>query len=432
MKSFIIAGSGLAVGAVVLSLLFAGPPALELDLPIYAVDAGRSKFFEYTSKDYDDLAKFDVTIMGHETLIGDQHNGLVDSVRTRNENWIYLVYVFAYGCHKDWDVSKGFYKDLWDMIDRNDYWMRYADGTIVNHWYNNNNMWMFNQGAEGLADSLGLFYSSWMKERDNVRHHVGFFVDWITVPYPEWAIANRDSIDLNRNGIAYAFDPGDEEQNSRFPYQIDEAFRKYIEDDTFLIVPNGGIHRQNGYEFAHLFDGAMNELVNLYYPKPEQWERAMVDSRFLNTSRVDPPLLMFQAGSQDSSGFCTEAQASIANGMCAFQFGHLDRKLTLGKRVSEPLWAEDTVSAFFVKGKDQFLVRAISDPFIWPYLIVSLTTGDTLSRGGGWLAQKSGSPLRLVLDDYEDYLADKYGEPIGLEVLSKWAETSSEITEICE
>jgi len=189
----------------------------------------------------------------------------------------------------------------------------------------------------------------------------------------------------------------------------------------------------NDNEYAGLFDGGMYELMNLYYPKTQdQWEKAVVHSEAFDNSRVNPPLLMFQGGENDSIGYPTEALASIANGACNFQFRKMGRRISLGKRVTDPVWSGDTVSAVFVSGGEQLIARAVSDPFIWPYLITSFDGADTLSRGGGWTAQVPPSDLEEVLIEYEKYLSDSYGQPVNLDSITKWAETSSAITEICK
>ena len=440
MKRFTIAGSGLAAGTIILGFFLFSSSPVELQLPIYG-DNIWAKFPDgYTSEDYDDMAEFDMMIFGHELYVSDRHTGLVDSVRTRNPDFMPLFYAFVYGCRTAWGNStRGFYGEFFHMMDRNDFWIRDYRGDIVYGPATNDPsipVQFFNCGAPGMADSIAQFHAKWMYEMGHVDHHVGMFLDWMTSPYPQWPTP-RDvgDYDFNRNGIPYRDDPGDEKQNSEYPYQIAKAFREaFSSEPTFLLMPNGNVHYTRDNEYAHLWDGGMYELINLYYPASKsQWEKAVVHSKYFDNSRVNPPLLMFQGGENDSIGYPSEALASIANGVCNFQFRHLPRKLDLGKRVSDPMWSGDTVSAIFVNSKgQQRLARTVYDDYIWPYLITSFDGADTLSRGGGWLRQEQPSDLHLILMDYNDYLTEHMGRKIDLSVISKWSATSSAIDEVCK
>jgi hypothetical protein len=426
---------GLGAGVVVLK----DKDTLELTLPIYTDNIWEKFSDGYTSEDYDAMAEFDMLIFGHEVYVHDRHNGLVDSVRTRNPDFIPLFYAFIYGCRSGWGESGGFYAEIYNMVDRNDYWIRDYHGDIVIGPATNDPtipVQFFNCGAPGLADSLAAIHAKWMYARGHVQHHTGMFLDWITTPYPQWPTpVDRDDYDFNRNGIPYRDDPKDEAMNSQYPEQIAKAFRKaFSTEPTFLLMLNGNAHYAKDNEYTHLFDGGMYELHNLYYPRSQDHrEKAMSHIEFFDNSRVNPPLLMFQGGEEDSVGYTTEALASIAGAACNFQFRHLPRRIELGKRVMDPVWSGDTVTTIFSRQDGaQFTSRVVYDNFIWPYLITSFDGADTLSRGGGWPAAVPPTALYLVLDDFNNYLTFHMGEPISLSTISYWAGTTVDIIAACE
>lgn len=434
----VVASTIVAVGLMAGVVMKADTKPLELTLPIYADNIWHKFGDGYTSEDFDNLAEFDVLIAGHETLIGDRHNNLVDSVRVRNPDWVYLPYVFVYGCRPSWEHIGGFYGEIFDFIDGNDFWIRDYHGDIVVGPATNDPtipVQFFNCGAPGLAEGLAKIHAKWMYARDNVRPFTGVFMDWMTVPYPQWPFPTPiGDLDFNRNGIPARDDPGDAKQVAEYPYQIAKAFREaFSSEPTFLLVPNGNVHYANNAQYAHLFDGGMYELINLYYPRPQHWAKAVVATDGFDHSRINPPLLMFQGGENDSIGFPSEALASIANGMCNFQYLNLPRKLDLGKRTSEPVWSADTVTATFSDGRHNYIARAVATDYIWPYLIMTADGADTLSRGGGWPAQEiTTTELQLILQDYNDYLTKHMGETINLSVIAYWAGTTAAILEECE
>jgi len=433
----VVLALGLGTGALVLH----AQDTIQLTLPIYSDNIWEKFPNGYTSEDYDAFAEFDMIIVGHELYLHDRHNGLVDSVRTRNPDFIPLFYAFVYGCRSGWGEASpsSFYRQFFDMIDRNDWWIRDAKGDLIIGPATNNpslDVQFLNCGAPGLADSVAEFHAEWMYARGHVQHHTGMFLDWMTSPYPQWP-SPRDvgDYDFNRNGIPYRDDPKDEAQNALYPEQIAKAFRKaFSSEKTFLLVPNGNVHYTRNAEYAHLWDGGMYELINLYYPNAAQWPKAVVATDGFDNSRVNPPLLMFQGGENDSIGFPSEALASIANGATNFQFRNLTRKINLGKRAGDPTWSADTVTAFFVNDKGKrFVARAVATDFIWPYLITSYVGGDTLSRGGGWPAQEvTATELELILEDYNRYLMSKMGKPINLSVISYWAGVTQDILKACD
>jgi hypothetical protein len=295
---------------------------------------------------------------------------------------------------------------------------------------------MLNCGAPGLAEGVAEFHAKYWYAQGFVLPWTGCFLDWITIPFPQWAITTPiDSLDFNRNGIPQCDDPKDAEYQAQYAAQMSKAFREaFAAEPTFLLMVNGNVHYAKDNKYTHLWDGGMHELVNLYWPKNvPQWKKAMVQSEDFDHSRIDPPLLMFQGGENDSIGFPSEVQASIANGACNFQFRHLDRKLNLGKRVSDPTWSADTVSAVFsAEDGSQYIARAVATDFIWPYLITSFDGADTLSRGGGWPRAEASDELYLILDDYNNWLYAHYGEVINLITLQKWASTTADIIGACE
>jgi len=399
----IVASTIVAIGLMAGVVMNADTKPLQLDLPIYGDNIWYKFGDGYTSEDYDDIAEFDMMIFGHELYLNDKHIGLIDSVRTRNPDFIPLFYAFVYGLRPGWEHAGGFYTEFYNMVNDNDWWLRDYHGDIVVGPATNDPtipVQFLNCGAPGLAEGVAKIHAKWMYNMGHVRPHSGMFLDWMTVPYPQWPFPTpRGDLDFNRNGIPASEDPGDAEQNAAYPYQIAKAFRNaFSSEPTFLLMPNGNVHYANNAEYAHLWDGGMYELVNLYYPKPNHWAKAVIATDGFDKSRVNPPLLMFQGGENDSIGFPSEALASIANGVCNFQFRNLDRKLSLGKIASEPVWSGDTVSAFFDDGQKRYVVRAVATDYIWPYLITSYDGADTLSRGGGWPAQEVIPPSLWKFD----------------------------------
>ena len=430
----VVTAIGLAAGVVVMSQ----PDTLQLTLHIYTDNIWEKFSDGYTSEDYDAMAEFDMLIFGHELYLHDRHNGLVDSVRVRNPEFIPMFYAFIYGCRSGWDVAGGFYSEIYHMVDRNDWWIRDYHGNIVIGPATNDPsipVQFFNCGSPGLADSLAAIHAKWMYARGHVQHHTGMFLDWMTSPYPQWPTpVDVGDYDFNRNGIPYRDDPKDEAMNSQYPAQIAKAFREAFNSEaTFLLMPNGNVHYTRDNEYAHLWDGGMYELVNLYYPRPARWPDAVVHSQYFDNSRVNPPLVMWQGGESDSIGFPSEAIASISNGACNFQFRHLPRKIDLGKRVSTPTWSEDTVSALFVNADgQQRIARAVAESYVWEYLITSFDGADTISISECWPRAEEPSALYLILDDFNQYLTDHYGEPISLSTISYWAGTTVDIIDACE
>jgi len=413
---------------------------IHLDLPIYADDAVGVFREPITSDGYDEMAKFDALIFGHETMLSPYSVDLVDSVRARNPDFIYLTYFFVFGCREGWGGTGGFYGSLYDMIDRNGWWLTDWKGDVVRGGCTTGDpactVRFFNCGAAGLADSLAAFCVGYLEKQGNLDPHTGVFLDWITIPFPQWPMRTPvDSLDFNKNGIPRCDDPGDDVQQALYPEQLATAFRSAASKiPTFLVVPNGNAFYVQGGKYASLFDGGMFEMVNLYYPQGKsQWAEAMKLSEKLDNSRVDPPLLIFQGGENDSIGYPSEVQASLASGACNFLFGDDFRRLDLGRRMMSPVWSGDTVSTFFINDEgNQYVARAVAKRFIWPYLITSFDGADTLSRGGGWPRAVPESGVEAALGEFDDYLRLHYGEPIGLSVVSEWASTTRKVLEACE
>ena len=144
---------------------------------------------------YDSLAYLDTKIFPHEYMIHDRYIGLVDSVRARNPDFVPLNYVWAFGANEAWATSSGVYREVWDAVNDNDWWMRTTAGDVVYHDGLLPGVYvrLFNPGAgEELAAALADIYVSAIEEKGNLRQHVGFFVDWLTSPYPDWPLTSSN------------------------------------------------------------------------------------------------------------------------------------------------------------------------------------------------------------------------------------------------
>jgi len=390
-------------------------PFLELDLPIYG-----AIFTGIGDLSYDSAAdSLDIAIFGHEYMLDADLIGFVDSVRTRNPDFIVLNYVWAFGARTSWDTGSGFYDDLFNIAVRNsdgwvegvpggndgilDFWMYDTDGNHAMHAGSYPSR-MWNPAAPGLADSLAAYYVARLKDQGNLADYTGFFVDWLFAnDYPPWPFqgytAERDSLDMNEDGQAYGMDGGVERAlYEEFVNNFARACRRAANNDKFLVVPNGSAGYGSATRTAGDFDGLMIENFSTQFPT----SRASLISLLVTVpdaavkSRVNHPLILWYA-EHDSVGMINEALGSIGDAIALYTsdtggFAMPQRLLpTFGTRVLGSVTVSatgDTAFAKFYDGADTtyaWVVGAGSNQsFPLPYLITKgsdQASADTLSYG---------------------------------------------------
>ena len=418
------------------------------NFPIYGNWADYPQKYMATTT-YDSIAELDTKIFPHEYMIHDRYIGLVDSVRLRNPDFIPLNYVWAFGARASWSTATegSLYRNIWDMVDRHsDWWMRTIAGDVVLHSGLSapNAVVMFNpEGGVDLADSLAAIYVAAIKEKGNLRHHVGFFVDWATTEYPTWAISTtgKDSIDFNQNGTPYSGESSVEEAlNLAYIKAFPAALRHAAGDSSFIVVINGNAGYQS--ELSYLYDGLMYEDFDANYPIGDYQVAEATTEPPVNLSnyRVTPPLIWWQAA-EDSVGLTSEVIASMGQGVSNWnKTEYLDganrhtftippRKITLGPLTPGTITTgDDTTHAMFWDGADSLHVYAVERSTLpWPYLVHRANPtvpADTISRGAAWPRQAYTAPDPPIEQDGQYYTDSN----LALSVIINWESDSYEGT----
>jgi hypothetical protein len=326
---------------------------LELDLPIYGSWFNQpSTASPLSSSYYDSLAVLDVCLLPVASLVDRDYTGLVDSVRTRNPDWIPIWHQNTNSVNRTSATSGAgsYYRERYDLINGNDrlriwagadpaadWWLRDIHGERVPRGgaYGANDM--VHYGAEGLADAQAKLFIKHLEAQDNLRPFVGVLVDDQNLKLERWTIPSQivPILDVDREG-----EPDTADVHAlvrRYVSQLPDAYRRASGRDDFLVLGNGTAAHDSSY--AWLYDGCTFEQpeVRNYYPRTSAGRDDIIrimsrQSDFYSNVRVNPPLMMFLSYA-DSNQLTNEALAAIAGGVAMFSWrdanrkGHLDRGL---------------------------------------------------------------------------------------------------------
>jgi len=414
----------------------ADPAIPELNLPIYGANSNYVCADPITTAEYDSIAVFDVWITEHNYLQKDKYDGFVTALRTRNPDIIALVYAWMYGVGQTWVTAGGIYQDLWEMTARHtdgppdgtpggtdgklDWFMWTASGDKAIHNDRQGN-YLWNPTAPGLYDTLAIFYTDRMKERDPGLGYVGVFGDWLSGDdYPSVVYQGVANLDMDEDGIAFGTDPfwtdpvgGDtglteEERYQEVVKSIPGLFRAAYGDSTFLFVANNdaGTGTTPGGTIAY-FDGGMYERYTEIYPTTTHgatlWSLINRPQRHMawGANRTRYPITLYQTNVVYNAGATSEILASMGLGVSSYTEALPSVKiptiptehLNLGERLTDPVFSStgDTLSCTFQSPEHGVVTAKLiwhvatwgSNNQPWP-LIVYTAAGDTLRRGGGW------------------------------------------------
>jgi len=225
--------------------------------------------WDITNEEAKELAKWDILILSPQVTV--QNPTALSIIKNKNPKIKILAYVLTEeiplsAAEMD---SKYFWRDIYDTANKNNWWLKDAQGNHVNFWPNT---WMINITSDAPPTSTGErwndFFPKFILEKilpsgpwDGIFFDNSFNdISWI----------NNGNIDLNNDG---EIDPP-EYLNQKWQEAMNKLFvqiRNQVGTDKILVANSSDFYNQylNGrmYEnFPHL-PGGWQEVINLYTNK---------------------------------------------------------------------------------------------------------------------------------------------------------------------